>query len=154
MSGIRASRPAAAPERSDAPLSDVSATSVPWLQRQFESPSVGDFCSKPEPLTSRPRDLPLLFLNPDWRIAYDRHQWIVQRCDDRARRRWRGVSFPTQRDSLLRIIKEKRIAADEEALAMIPSWPATHLLWFIKHKKNLRESKAEVHWEERASKEL
>jgi hypothetical protein len=70
------------------------------------------------------RDLPLFVLDADgrWRLAYDQHQWILQRRD--GRRTWRGIAFiGSKKSTLWRIFREKHIGLTDEAIAMVDALP-------------------------------
>ena len=78
-------------------------------------------------------DKPLFDLDTKgrWRLAYDRQQWVVQRCAGKACRRgsdsaamrrtgWRGVSFiGSTKATLRRVLGEKRVSLTAEAAARL-----------------------------------
>ena len=69
-------------------------------------------------------DLPLFELDAEsrWRLAYDQHQWIVQRRD--GRRTWRGIAFiGSEKSTLWRIFREKQIWLRDEAIARVDALP-------------------------------
>ena len=83
----------------------------------------------------------LLQISRKWRIAEDRLQWILQRCnndkryaDDRPHpRNWRGHSFCRTRKALVRCIGEHVRLGDgedssliEAAVARVQTWPEWH----------------------------
>lgn len=84
------------------------------------------------------RDEFILQLTPSWAIFADHNQWIVAKAekarpqDDLSHPavRWRGVSFiGSTKTVLYRVVREKRIAIDTDAKAIIDSWPESFLDW-------------------------
>ncbi len=50
----------------------------------------------------------ILTLTPHWRVATDYDlQWILQRRTGKKQAAWRSIHYCTQRDSLLRVIREE-----------------------------------------------
>lgn len=71
-------------------------------------------------------DTPFLQLSERWRLAYDRHQWIVQKRGSfdpkRDCYRWEGVSFIAERRAgLVRSLLDKGAAVDDwRTVLMLP----------------------------------
>ena len=77
-------------------------------------------------------DLPLFELDAEgrWRLAYDQHQWIVQRRD--GRRTWRGIAFiGSKKSSLWRMFRERQIWLTDEAIARVDALP-DHFFSFLR----------------------
>ncbi len=86
-------------------------------------------------------DKPLFKLDAEgrWRLAYDRHQWAIQRrtekpcrrgSDSAAMRRtgWKGVSFVgSKKATLRRVLREKRVSLTAEAQARLDALPERFL---------------------------
>ncbi len=73
----------------------------------------------------------LLFnLNDKYRLAYDAHQWVVQRRDGKTT--WRGIAFiGSKKETLWRTFREKQIWLTDEAIEKVDAMPG-HFFSFLR----------------------
>lgn len=79
-------------------------------------------------------DTPLFDLDVEgqWRLAHDKHQWILQRRD--GRRTWRSVSFVgSNKSTLWRIFREKGIRLTDDAITKVDALPDTFFRFLRNH---------------------
>ncbi len=79
-------------------------------------------------------DVRFLRLSENWALAYDKNQWIVQRRKAPGKTggacRWAAVSFVgSNKDVLLRVLREKGAEIDPAARAHIDSMPEAFREW-------------------------
>ena len=66
-------------------------------------------------------DRPLFDLAPGWRLAHDRLQWVVQRCQGS---KWRALHFVATKKAVLeRIFREEGICLTPEARRAVDALP-------------------------------
>ena len=75
-----------------------------------------------------------LRLGRDWALGYDALQWIVYRRRKRREERyWNPVGYVTRRDTLWRLLREKRCTIDTQAIQAIHRLPPTFNDWTAPH---------------------
>ena len=86
------------------------------------------------PATETVADTQFLRLSEKWALAYDKNQWIVQRRKAPGMKggkcRWAAVSFvASDKDVLLRVLREKGAGIDPAARDYIDAMPDTFREW-------------------------
>ena len=72
----------------------------------------------------------LFNLNDQWRIAFDKQQWLLQHRGRGATSQWTSDSFVGGRKSTLqRLIDEKGVIPTKEALDALEQLPENFLAW-------------------------
>jgi hypothetical protein len=108
-------------------LDDTSNSKVRERLGDPGASSVGQDCTT---RPAHPSNRLIAQLNERWRVVDDPLQWILQRKKGKSRRKnlgWRGRSFCTMREALLRCVREYCCEVDPAALGKLEALPDWHL---------------------------
>lgn len=92
-------------------------------------------------------DIHWIDLNADWRIAYDKWQWILQKRSGQAgAENWKGLYFCGTKAGLLTcVIREVGRKLTAEAAKALQELPESHAYWYaLQHEQSEADSPAEL----------